>query len=58
VEEVLRLTHSERPLDGSTQWSTRTLAARVGIGNDQLRSRARQIARRTKHQLDVRDRLR
>src|SRR5271169_7122494 len=25
VEEVLRLTHRERPADGSTQWSTRTL---------------------------------
>ncbi|MGH3969656.1 MAG: IS630 family transposase [Mycobacterium sp.] len=36
VEEVLRLTHSERPPDGSTQWSTRTLAARVGIGKDSV----------------------
>lgn len=34
VEEVLRLTHKERPADGSTQWSTRTLAAQVGIGKD------------------------
>src|SRR6188472_4420446 len=34
VEEVLRLTHTERPADGSTHWSTRTLAARVGIGKD------------------------
>jgi transposase len=34
VEEVLRLTHKERPADGSTQWSTRTLAARLGIGKD------------------------
>ncbi len=34
VEEVLRLTHKERPADGSTHWSTRTLAARVGIGKD------------------------
>jgi transposase len=34
VEEVLRLTHKERPADGSTQWSTRTLATRVGIGKD------------------------
>jgi len=34
VEEVLRLTHKERPVDGSTHWSTRTLAARVGIGKD------------------------
>jgi transposase len=30
----LRLTHKERPADGSTHWSTRTLAARVGIGKD------------------------
>ncbi|MGY4646330.1 IS630 family transposase [Mycobacterium sp. URHB0021] len=34
VEEVLRLTHQERPVDGSTQWSTRSMAARVGIGKD------------------------
>lgn len=34
VEEVLRITHKERPADGSTHWSTRTLAARVGIGKD------------------------
>jgi transposase len=34
VEEVLRLTLQERPADGSTQWSTRTLAVRVGIGKD------------------------
>ena len=34
VAEVLRLTLHERPADGSTHWSTRTLAARVGIGKD------------------------
>jgi transposase len=34
VEEVLRLTHQELPADGSTQWSTRSLAARVGVGKD------------------------
>ena len=34
VEEVLRLTHTEKRVDGSTHWSTRTLAARVGIGKD------------------------
>jgi Homeodomain-like domain len=34
VEEVVRLTHQELPADGSTQWSTRTLAARVGVGKD------------------------
>ena len=31
---MLRFTHEERPADGSTHWSTRTLAARVGIGKD------------------------
>lgn len=36
VEEVLRLTHQERPVDGSTHWSTRTMAARVGIGKDSV----------------------
>ena len=34
VEEVLRLTHAERPADMSTHWSTRSMAARVGIGKD------------------------
>ncbi|ABG97051.1 possible transposase [Rhodococcus jostii RHA1] len=36
VEEVLRLTHQGRPADGSTHWSTRTMAARVGIGKDSV----------------------
>src|SRR5207344_2417160 len=36
VEEVLRLTHKERPADGSTHWSTRTMAARVGNGKDSV----------------------
>ena len=36
VEEVLRLTRQERPADGSTHWSTRSLAARVGIGKDSV----------------------
>jgi transposase len=34
VEEVLRLTHKELPPDGATHWSTRTMAAQVGIGKD------------------------
>jgi transposase len=34
VEEVVRLTQQERPADGSTHWSTRSMAARVGIGKD------------------------
>lgn len=36
VEEVLRLTHKERPADGSTHWSTRAMADRVGIGKDSV----------------------
>lgn len=34
VAEMLRITRDERPADGSTHWSTRSLAARVGIGKD------------------------
>ncbi len=34
VEEVVRLTQQERPADGSTHWSTRSMASRVGIGKD------------------------
>src|SRR3982750_2948746 len=34
VEEVLRLTREELPADGSTHWTTRTLAARVGVSKD------------------------
>jgi transposase len=34
VEEVVRLTRQARPDDGSTHWSTRSMAARVGIGKD------------------------
>ncbi len=34
VEQVVRLTHQERPADGSTHWSTRSMAIRVGIGKD------------------------
>jgi len=34
VAKVLRLTLHELPADGSTQWSTRSMAARVGIGKD------------------------
>ncbi len=33
VAEVIRLTLTETPADGSTHWSTRTLAARVGISH-------------------------
>jgi transposase len=34
VAEVVRVTCHERPGDGSTHWTTRTLAARLGIGKD------------------------
>src|SRR4051794_38746419 len=34
VAEVLRLTREELPADGSTHWTTRTLAARVGVSKD------------------------
>jgi transposase len=34
VAEVLRLTQHERPAGGSTHWTTRSLAARAGIGKD------------------------
>ena len=36
VEEVVRLTHKELPAGGSTHWSTRSMAARVGIGKDSV----------------------
>jgi len=36
VGEVVRLTHKELPADGSTHWSTRSMAARVGIGKDSV----------------------
>src|ERR1035437_3584839 len=34
VAEVVSLTMNELPDDGSTQWSTRTMAARMGISKD------------------------
>jgi transposase len=34
VAEVLRLTREQRPADGTTHWTTRSLAARVGVGKD------------------------
>jgi transposase len=36
VAEVLRATLHETPADGSTHWTTRTMAARVGIGKDSV----------------------
>jgi DNA-binding LacI/PurR family transcriptional regulator/transposase len=34
VDEILRLTRTELPPDGSMRWSTRSMAARVGVGKD------------------------
>ncbi|MQA05848.1 MAG: IS630 family transposase [Streptosporangiales bacterium] len=34
VEQVLRLTREETPPGGATQWTTRTMAVRVGVGKD------------------------
>src|SRR5258708_8426859 len=34
VTEVLRITQDEKPADGSTHWTTRTLARRLGVGKD------------------------
>ncbi|MEJ7764521.1 MAG: IS630 family transposase, partial [Acidimicrobiales bacterium] len=36
VAEVVRVTLNERPADTSTHWTTRTLAARFGIGKDSV----------------------
>ena len=33
VEQVVRVTLTEKPADGSTHWSTRTLAKRMGISH-------------------------
>lgn len=38
VVEVLRLTHAERPAGTSMHWSTRSMAARVGIGKREVAS--------------------
>ena len=34
VAEIVRVTLSERPDDASTHWTTRSLAARMGVGKD------------------------
>ena len=36
VAEVVRLTLEEAPDDSSTHWTTRTMAERVGIGQDSV----------------------
>ena len=36
VAEVVRVTREELPSDGSTHWTTRTLAGRLGIGKDSV----------------------
>jgi transposase len=37
VEEIVRITRTERPDDGSTHWSTRSLAAVVGVSRETVR---------------------
>ena len=37
VAEIVRMTLEERPEDGSTHWSTRTLAAVVGVSRETVR---------------------
>ena len=34
VAEVVRLTQTETPADGSTHWTTRSMARQIGIGKD------------------------
>jgi hypothetical protein len=34
VAEVVRITQHEEPAAGSTHWTTRSLARRLGIGKD------------------------
>ncbi len=36
VAEIVRVTCQERPADTSTHWSTRSLAARFGVGKDTI----------------------
>ena len=36
MAEVVRITLTELPDDGSTHWTTRTMAERVGIGKDSV----------------------
>jgi len=37
VREILRVTASERPPDGATHWTTRTLAGYLGVGRETVR---------------------
>ncbi|MDP9256028.1 MAG: IS630 family transposase [Actinomycetota bacterium] len=37
VAEIVRVTREERPADGSTHWSTRTLARRIGVNRETVR---------------------
>jgi transposase len=36
VAEIVRVTQHELPEDGSTHWTTRTLAERIGVGKDTI----------------------
>ena len=37
VAEIVRVTREQRPEDGSTHWSTRTLARRIGVNRETVR---------------------
>jgi transposase len=37
VAEIMRVTREERPDDGSTHWSTRALARRIGVNRETVR---------------------
>ena len=37
VVEIVRVTLNERPADGATHWTTRTLAARLGVSRETIR---------------------
>ncbi|MEO9044182.1 MAG: hypothetical protein ABI352_04045 [Candidatus Dormibacter sp.] len=36
VAEAVRITQHEKPADGSTHWTTRSLARKLGIGKDAI----------------------
>jgi len=36
VAEIVRVTCHEKPADTSTHWTTRSLAARFGVGKDTI----------------------
>jgi DNA-binding LacI/PurR family transcriptional regulator/transposase len=56
VAEILRLTRTELPPDGSARWSTRSMAARVGVGKDTVARiwAAHRLTTRAAHRLTPR----